>query len=707
MQAIADAANAGEAALFAQGQALRAAGHWQEAVAAYEAANAANPTRAETLLSLGVLRLQHGAPEAALALIENALAARAGYAEAWDALGHAHAALGEHARSYEDFSRASVLEPAHLPFLLHRAEAATRCGRSPELAELLQVEAAANPLAAAPLVGLGLLALRERRVEEGIGYLEAAVTLDNFAPEPPMLLGIAYTVALEPARAAPMLRLALQRDPGNTGIANDLAVTLARLYRYEEAVALLTANIESRGPSVLSLSNLAAAKGALGEMRAAAAAAESAMRMAPGDAGAARAYCNLLPYQDNISAAFLRAALEDAAARTKLPAPAPVPVTVSREPDRPLRIGLLSNLLRTHPVGWLTLAGLEALSRRDGFSIHCFGRFDGDDALANRFARFAASWQQTEAMDDAALARCIQAEQIDILVDLGGFGDSGRIDVCAHRPAPLNVKWVGTQYHSTGLGFMDYFLSDHQETPPGYEAFYTEKLLRLPDGYVCYLPPAYAPETGLPPAARNGYISFGCLNNLMKFTPGLLAVWAEILHAVPNSRLLLRCPQFSDSGPRQRISNFFADHGIAADRLLLSGRAQHRAFLATYNEIDIALDPFPYSGGLSTCEALYMGVPVLARAGEIFAARHSVSHLANVGLQNWVACSDEDYVEKAKSYATDRSGLAELRAGLRQRVTSSPLCDAPRFGANLDAAFRTIWKDYCRSIPDGSGSNAW
>jgi predicted O-linked N-acetylglucosamine transferase (SPINDLY family) len=543
-----------------------------------------------------------------------------------------------------------------------------------------------------PLVGLGLLAIRDRRIDEAIDHLEAALALDDSDPEPPMLLGTAYSLVLRPDKAIPMLRLAMQRDPENNGVVNDLAVMLGRMYCYEEAAELLRASIEKNGPTVISLSNLATAKAALGELREAAEVARSAMRLDKRDPRPAYAFCNMLPYQEDISAPYLLAALRDAAATGKRRAA--LDLEVSRVPDRPLRIGLLSNLLRTHPAGWLTVAGLEALDGRE-FSIHCFGRFEQDDVLAHRFAGFAASWHKTETMDDLATAQCVRDSKIDILIDLGGFGDAGRIDVCAYRPAPLQVKWVGMQYHSTGLPYIDYFITDHQETPAGYDAFYSEKLLRLPDGYVCYLPPSYAPEVGKLPAERNGVVTFGCLNSLMKFTPSTLAAWAEILHGVPGSRLYLRCTQFSELGPRKRICKFFAEHGIAEERLQLSGRAVHREFISSYNEIDIALDPFPYSGGLSTCEALYMGVPVLTRAGEIFAARHSVSHLANVGMQDWIVATTEAYVAKAIACAGDIPGLAALRAGLRRRVVASPLCDAPRFGKNLGAALRKIWVAYC------------
>jgi tetratricopeptide (TPR) repeat protein len=290
-----------EAALFARGQTLRAAGHWQEAIVALEAASVVNPGRAETLLSLGVLRLQHGQPADAIGLIQRALAIRPSYAEAWDALGHARMAMVDPGASFDAFTQACTLNPANLAFQLHRAQAATRCNQSASLREILEADLAANPLSAAPLVGLGMLAIRDHRTEDAIDLLEAALTLDDGAPEPPMLLGEAYSMAQLPARAAPMLRLALQRDPENHNIVNDLAVTIARLYCYEEAVALLTGSIEKIGPRALTLSNLAVAQAALGEMQAGIAAAQEAMLLAPKDIRASRAWCNQLPYQDNIS----------------------------------------------------------------------------------------------------------------------------------------------------------------------------------------------------------------------------------------------------------------------------------------------------------------------------------------------------------------------------------------------------------------------
>jgi protein O-GlcNAc transferase len=197
------------------------------------------------------------------------------------------------------------------------------------------------------------------------------------------------------------------------------------------------------------------------------------------------------------------------------------------------------------------------------------------------------------------------------------------------------------------------------------------------------------------PALANGHITFGCFNNLAKVTPRVIAVWCAILHRLPDARLVLKTHQFSDQPTVQRMLDCFAAHGIPLARLEMRGPSGHRAFIAEYNDIDIVLDPFPYSGGLTTCEALWMGVPTVTVPGEIFASRHSMSHLSNAGLAGWVATDIADYQELAVAKASDIPALAALRSGLRAQVKASPLCDAPRFGRSLGAALRHAWRDWC------------
>jgi protein O-GlcNAc transferase len=359
--------------------------------------------------------------------------------------------------------------------------------------------------------------------------------------------------------------------------------------------------------------------------------------------------------------------------------------------DRVLTVGLLSGSLRTHPVGWLTIAGFEHLDPA-AFRIICLGRaLEPGDPIAMRFHTVARSWENVGPLDDTALAQRARDLDIDILIDLGGHGDGSRMTACAQRLAPVQIKWVGMQNHSSGLPEMDWFLTDRWETPPALESLYSERMLRLPDGYACYSPPAHAPDVVPPPVLRNGLITFGCFNNIAKITARAIGTWCDILQAVPGSRLILKTHQLGDVPTAERFRQSFRAFGIDPQRVETRGSSPHRTFLANYNDIDLVLDPFPYSGGLTTCEALWMGVPTVTLPGEIFASRHSASHLSNAGFAEWVARDLTDYKRIALSWASDPAGLARLRETMRAQVRVSPLCDAPRFGRALGLALRHAW----------------
>jgi predicted O-linked N-acetylglucosamine transferase (SPINDLY family) len=317
--------------------------------------------------------------------------------------------------------------------------------------------------------------------------------------------------------------------------------------------------------------------------------------------------------------------------------------------------------------------------------------------MQRRFRSIAGEWHSVAGQPAAQVAATIRAARIDMLIDLGGWGDQGLLGVCARRPAPVQIKWVGMQNHSTGLPEMDWMITDRWETPPGTEHLYSERLLRLPDGYVCYSPPADAPDVSLPPVLARGAITFGCFNNLAKITPDAIGTWASILRRVAGARIVLKTHQFSDRQTVAALQAAFARHGVPASRTEFRGSSTHRGQLAQHADIDIVLDPFPYSGGLTTCEALWMGVPVVTMPGELFASRHSASHVCNAGLADWVAQDATGYQEIAVSRATDIDALAGLRAGLRAQMRASPLCDQRRFGRNLGNALRSAWRDACAS----------
>jgi predicted O-linked N-acetylglucosamine transferase (SPINDLY family) len=315
--------------------------------------------------------------------------------------------------------------------------------------------------------------------------------------------------------------------------------------------------------------------------------------------------------------------------------------------------------------------------------------------MARRYRTVAQEWLDIDGLSDAGLTDLARRKGVDILIDLGGYGDAARMTACANRLAPVQVKWVGMQAHSSGLAEIDWFITDRWETPIGFEAFYSEKLLCLPDGYVCYSPPPYAPDVVKPPALTNGFVTFGCFNNLAKITRPTIEVWAAILQRIPNAKMILKTHQLSDGSTAGVFRADFAALGIAGDRIELRGSSGHQAFMGEYGDVDIVLDPFPYSGGLTTCEALWMGVPTITLPGEIFASRHSASHLSNVGMGDWITESIQDYIETAIARAADLVALTELRARLRRQVSRSPLCNAPRFGRSLGAALRHAWQVWC------------
>ncbi len=675
-----------------QAEFLRAAGQHDEAEPAYERTLGVNPTRREALLGLAALRLQRRDGAGAQALLLRCCAVAPDHAQAWDALGLALRLTGDPASAEAAFAQAHILAPGVLDYALHRVDAALEAGNTAAELARLELAGAANPLDPVAPTARGILLDRLGRREDAICALQTATALAPDAPLPAAFLGGLLARSHRGREAERALVHAISLDPGNSQLQNDHATVLMRLHRHAEAKQALEALIARDGPDVTALCNLANVLVSLGLQDQAVAIARQAIALAPEAHLPWRALCNTLPYHETIGGAELLAALGRCAALLARSPGGDLPNT--GEPDRRLRVGLLSGSLRTHPVGWLTIAGLETLDPRK-FDLICLGHDAAPDPIALRFGAIASAWHATDGLDDIALCQLARDLRIDILIDLGGYGDTGRLPACSRRLAPVQIKWVGMQNHSTGLAEMDWFITDRWETPAELTPHYSERLLVLQDGYICYSPPPHAPDIVGLPALENGFITFGCFNNLAKITPRVIAIWSQVLHRVPGSRLVLKTHQFADPPTCERVLAGFAAHGIADSRLTLQGASAHRAFLAEYNRIDLVLDPFPYSGGLTTCEALWMGVPTVTLPGETFASRHSASHMSNAGLEDWIATDLSHYVELAVAKSADPTALACLRAGLRTQMKLSPLCDAPRFGLSLGRALRHAWQHWC------------
>jgi predicted O-linked N-acetylglucosamine transferase (SPINDLY family) len=673
-------------------EALRAMGQMQDAEAAYRRVLEINPARESALLGLAGLLLMRNDGPTARDLLLRCRGIAPHRADMWDTLGIALQATGDAASAELAFATAQELAPRALDYALHRVEAACAAGNGENLLARLEAAGDGDPLNPVPPTARGLLLERLGRRAEAADALETAVALAPDAALPACFLGEVLARCNRLGEAEAALRRASELDPANERLRGTRATVLFRVHRHAEARDELLRAIDRHGEQVTELCNLANATTCLGLQEEGVALSRRAIELAPGSPLPRRALCNTLPYRDGVTGAELLAALRDCSDR--LPREAPPSFANTPDPERPLVVGLLSGSLRVHPVGWLTVAGFETLDPAM-FSIVCLAQNAADDWMARRFRALSQDWHDVDALGDAALAATARELGIDILIDLGGYGDAARMSACAYRMAPVQIKWVGMQNHSSGLAEMDWIITDRWETPPALEHVYSERLLRLGDGYVCYSPPPYAPDVGPLPASTNGHITFGCFNNIAKITPRVIATWSAILRRVPGSRLVLKAHQFSDTPTAERFLAGFAAHGVSRERIELHGPSPHRAFIGEYNNIDIVLDPFPYSGGLTTCEALWMGVPTVTVPGETFSSRHSMSHLSNAGLPDWVAPNLPAYVELAVTKAADIKALARLRGVLRAQVKASPLCDAPRFGRNLGAALRLAWREWC------------
>jgi len=365
----------------------------------------------------------------------------------------------------------------------------------------------------------------------------------------------------------------------------------------------------------------------------------------------------------------------------------------TRDPARRLRVGLLSGDWFDHPVAHF-ISPLFT-HRPAGLDLYVYDASRKRDHINRRLRPLAQAWREVDRLGDAAVAARMRADGIDLAVDLGGHTIDSRVAVMAFHPAPVGVAYPGYP-GTTGMSSVGWRLVDHHTDPPGADAWHTERLAHLDPCFLCFPPPEGAPEVAAPPAGRDGPITFGSFNNPSKLSASVLQLWARVLGATPGSTLLLKGVGFEVPAVRERLQRAAAEAGIDPTRLtVLPITATPAEHLATYARVDIALDTSPYHGTTTTCEALWMGVPVVTLAGETHVSRVGVSLLSAVGLPEWIAASPDAYLALASGLARDRAALAAHRGSLRGRMLASALCDQPGFASRFEASLRSAWRDWC------------
>jgi predicted O-linked N-acetylglucosamine transferase (SPINDLY family) len=365
------------------------------------------------------------------------------------------------------------------------------------------------------------------------------------------------------------------------------------------------------------------------------------------------------------------------------------------DPDRRLRVGYISPDFRRHSVAYFFESLLDGHDRRD-VEVYGYGNVEFPDQVTERLMEKFDNYRNLCDSSDQAAAELIEQDRIDILVDLAGHSADNRLLVLARKPAPIQVTYLGYP-GTTGMDAVDYRLTDVRADPPELQQFYTEELVFLPDGFLCYRPPDFAPLVTPLPADQVGHITFGSFNNNCKINPAVIRLWAEVLKANLNSRLLLKLKGGDEPLIRDRYLGEFEEVGLSRTRVDVCGWKSPAEHLQTYGRMDIALDTYPYNGTTTTCEALWMGAPTVSLVGKCHASRVGLSILTCLGLEFFAASSPKEYVARAAALAANRPALAQIRSSMRARIAASGLCHAKGFAGQVETAYRQMWRRWCQA----------
>ncbi|MGC1521663.1 MAG: tetratricopeptide repeat protein [Steroidobacteraceae bacterium] len=676
---------------FGLGQTLQALRRHAEAAAAYRRALHSDPSSADTHFALGVALQSHGDHAGAIVAYESAVALKPDHA---GAIGNLGIALQETSRIDEavrHLHTAAQLEPAKLSHALNLGIALCRQRSFTDAETVLRGAVLLQADSPEVRFNLGNALHGLGRLREAAAQYGRALALRPRYPDALNNLGNVHKELGEFTLAEAAYRSAVEARPDDATALNNWGCLLRTMGRTLEAESTLRRGLQVNPRHSALHDNLGSVLKDSGDLDAAIGCFRRAVELDPGNPAT----------HGNLAYALSFASLQADAVReecrrwndrfaAKLHA-ASRGHPNDRTPARRLRIGYVSADFRDHCQSFFTI---PLLSRHDhaAFEIFCYSSVERPDELTARIQGMADRWRPVRPLDDEALALSVREDGIDILVDLTMHMAGGRPLLFARRPAPVQIAWLAYP-GTTGMGAMDYRLTDPRLDPPGFDSHYSERSIRLPDSFWCYDPLTDQPQVNALPAPESGYVTFGCLNNPCKLTEATLQLWGEVMRAVPNSRLCLLAPE----GPhRAGLLRRLAAQGIGAARVGFVPYRKRAEYLRSYHDIDIGLDTFPYNGHTTSLDSLWMGVPTITRVGETCVGRGGLSQLHQLELLEFAAESDSGVVAAAAMIAGDLPRLADLRRNLRARLERSPLMDAARFARAIETAYRDAWQAYCR-----------
>jgi len=665
-------------------------GRLREAEASLRRAVAVKPEYINASINLGTVLHDLGQLEEAVSCYRTVLKVRPDLPEGYNNLAMALKELGRLEEAEQCLRRALELKPGYAEAYNNLGMTLKESGRLEEAVACYRRALELKPDYAEIYTNLGVVLTELGCLEEAKICCCRAVELRPGLPETYNNLGMVLKELEHLVDAEACFRRALEIKPDYAGAHSNMGVVLNELDQPEQAGVHYSQALELEPEYAEAYNNRGIMLKDLGRL---VEAEESFLRALEYRPDYFKAQSNLLFTLNYSADRYLPQHLEQARTYGKMVAGKTFqPFTAwscSKTPAR-LRVGLVSGDLRNHPVGYF----LESvLTRLDLSRLELFA-YPADqkaDDLTARIKPCFSAWKPLTGSSDELAARLIHRDGIHVLLDLSGHTAKNRLPVFAWKPAPVQASWLG-YFATTGISGMDYLLGDPFVTPEGEEGQYTETIWRLPDSYLCFTPPSFPLEVGPLPALSHGCITFGSFNNLTKMNDSVVALWAKVLAAVSGSRLFLKAKQLNDPGLCETTRQRFAAHNIPPERLLLEGGSPRPELLAAYNRVDIALDPFPYPGGTTSVEGLWMGVPALTRRGDRFLSHVGESIAHNAGLPDWIAGGNEDYITKAVQYASSLDYLANLRSRLRQNIMVSPLFDASRFARNLEDTVWGMWE---------------
>jgi len=675
-----------------------------EAAKLYEDVCRTDPRDAHAWSTLGALYGLLDRHADAIRCAERAVEIEPNDAVAYSNLSAACMMLGRSQEAEASARRALAIAPNHPNALVNLGNALYSLGRVDEAVATHESALRMNPRDADAQVGLGLARAAQGHFDTAIEHYREALRLNPRLRSALVALGRTLKTLGQHESAVAAFRQAIDLKHDDGAAWNGLGITFLAQGAVTDAISCFERVPRDSTESLAAQTNRARALATQGHHEDAIAGLREAIRSDPQSEVAWTSLLFALSFTPGVDSAAVFAE-HVAWGKTHARMPVYPRADISMDPERSLRVGYVSPDFREHSVRYF-IEPILAHHDPAAIEVFCYANVAVPDATTERLRRTCRHWRNIYGKSDEQTVELIRSDGIDILVDLAGHTGDNRLLLFARKPAPVQVSYLGYP-NTTGLPQIDYRLTDEWADPPGQEALHTETLGRLAHGFLCYQPPGAAPAVEPPPIIRQGHVTFGSFNAPHKINQTVMDLWAEVLRQAPGSRLILKNKALRDAPTRERYLARLAEYGISADRVDLIGWLDSSAdHLALYHRLDIALDTFPYCGTTTTCEALWMGVPVVTLVGTRHIERVGFSLLTQVGLPEFAATDSNEYVRIAGALARDVERLVTLRGELRERVRRSPLCDGAGFTRCLEAAYRQMWRSWVARKPTDSGQGS-